>query len=299
MCRVLIFKRIFLLLVLVFFLVPKITKSNDVVINSDVSISAQVSSIGTGGSNGSGSLNLPTIVNFSGIAYPLSRVYLLRDGNMTSVTIADQNANFSFSLNGLSTNIYFFSIYGEDFKGRKSSLFSFPIYVVKGTTVNISNILLSPTVDINKKIVKKGENLVIFGQSVPNKEITISVLSDKEYVFNVFSNFLGTYFYNLDTSILAIGQNQAKSRFSFDAKSSLYSFPTAFFVTESDNKKDDLFICSLIRGDLNCDKHVNLIDFSILAYWYKKNNPPSRVDLNGDKKITLIDFSIMVFNWTG
>ncbi|MFA6385357.1 MAG: dockerin type I domain-containing protein, partial [Candidatus Paceibacterota bacterium] len=65
------------------------------------------------------------------------------------------------------------------------------------------------------------------------------------------------------------------------------------------NKSKDETICSFLRGDLNCDNHVNLIDFSIMAYWYKKINPPEKVDLNNDGKITLVDFSIMAFNWTG
>jgi hypothetical protein len=41
------------------------------------------------------------------------------------------------------------------------------------------------------------------------------------------------------------------------------------------------------------------VDFSIMAYWYKRPNPPASVDLNGDSKIDLVDFSILAFNWTG
>ena len=53
------------------------------------------------------------------------------------------------------------------------------------------------------------------------------------------------------------------------------------------------------KGDLNNDKKVNLVDFSIEAYWYKKKNPPANVDLNHDGKVDLIDFSIMAYYWTG
>jgi hypothetical protein len=49
---------------------------------------------------------------------------------------------------------------------------------------------------------------------------------------------------------------------------------------------------------------VNLVDFSIAAYWYKR---PLSADfkvkeaakLNGDGKIDLVDFSIMAYYWTG
>ena len=53
------------------------------------------------------------------------------------------------------------------------------------------------------------------------------------------------------------------------------------------------------RGDVNADCKVNLVDFSIVAYWYGRTNPPKTVDINGDGKINLVDFSIMAYNWTG
>ncbi|MCI0542615.1 hypothetical protein L0Y69_02605 [bacterium] len=58
------------------------------------------------------------------------------------------------------------------------------------------------------------------------------------------------------------------------------------------------------KGDLNDDCKVDLVDFSIAAYWYKK--PLSErflaieeKKLNGDGKVTLRDFSIMAYYWTG
>ncbi len=52
-------------------------------------------------------------------------------------------------------------------------------------------------------------------------------------------------------------------------------------------------------GDLNCDNHVNLLDFSILSFWYNNQAiPPKKVDIDLDGKITLIDFSIMMYYWT-
>jgi len=52
-------------------------------------------------------------------------------------------------------------------------------------------------------------------------------------------------------------------------------------------------------GDMNGDQRVNLIDFSILAYWYKRPNPLASVDLNKDGKVDLVDVSILAFYWTG
>ena len=43
-------------------------------------------------------------------------------------------------------------------------------------------------------------------------------------------------------------------------------------------------------------KRSSLIDFSVLVYWYRRDNPPAHIDLNGDGAINIIDFSIFAFN---
>lgn len=300
MCRRSILSKIICFLLLIVFFCPQSIFADDIVINSHVSITAQVSDSGaSGGTNGSsGSLYLPTLITFSGLAYPFSRVYVLKDGNIVNSTVADKDANFSVSISELNSDIYTFSIYSQDSRNRKSSFFSFPIYITKGITVNIDNIFLSPTIDVDKIEVKKGDNLVIFGQSLPQSEIIISVFSNQEYFYKTISNKIGAYLYNLDTSVLDMGKYQTKSKTSFNDQISLYATPVSFLVG-TENKSEDDIVCSSLRGDLNCDNHVNLIDFSIMAYWYKKNKPPQKVDLNNDGVISLVDFSIMAFNWTG
>ena len=54
-----------------------------------------------------------------------------------------------------------------------------------------------------------------------------------------------------------------------------------------------------IPGDCNADNVINLVDFSVLAFWYGKDNPPVCVDTNHDGIINLVDFSILAFYWTG
>jgi len=304
-------KRLTLILGVAIILVPQIvgavTTSTSVVqisayvgMEDDSGGSGGGSGSGSGGGGGSSGIVIPTTVNFSGVAYPLSKVYILKDGNIVATTIADPRANFNISLNGLKTNSYTFSVYGEDSKSRKSSSFSFPIFITEGTTVNIGNIFISPTIDIDKIQVKKGDNLVIFGQSAPKSEITISVNSSPEYFFKVKSGDSGIYLYNLDTSILDLGDHKTKSKATLNNQLSSYTQPLSFLVGNSNKEnKIELSSCSILRADLNCDTRVNLIDFSILAYWYKKTNPPERVDFNKDGQITLSDFSILAYYWTG
>lgn len=51
-------------------------------------------------------------------------------------------------------------------------------------------------------------------------------------------------------------------------------------------------------ADVNGDGAVDLLDFSILAYWYGRPHPPQEIDLNHDGKISLIDFSVLAYYWT-
>lgn len=285
-----------------FWFFPLFTFADLTVTNSTVvSISAQVNGdttvvVSSGG--GGGISSSPTTVNISGVAYPLSKVTILQDGKIVATTTADPAAKFAVSLTGMTTNTYTFSVYGEDTKNIKSLSFSFPVFITSGTTVNISNIFLSPTVDTDKSQVKQGDNLAIFGQSAPESQVTISVHSDQERFYKVNSNKSGLFLYNLDTTPLELGRHETKAKVSFDSQLSSFSPPVEFFVGTENKKKDS--VCTVGRkGDLNCDKKVNLVDFSVMAFWFKKLSPPKTIDLNGDGKVTLVDFSIMAYNWTG
>ena len=121
----------------------------------DCSLDTSSCSSDDGGGGGGGITITPvTKVNFSGRAYPNSEVTLLKDGQIASVITAGTNAAFSTSLSGLSAGNYNFVIYSEDKQGRRSALFSFPTYVVSGSTTNVSGIFLAPTIALDKSEVK-------------------------------------------------------------------------------------------------------------------------------------------------
>ena len=58
------------------------------------------------------------------------------------------------------------------------------------------------------------------------------------------------------------------------------------------------FVC---RGaDLNFDGKVDIIDFSILLYFWGETSPENIcADINQDQIVDLVDFSIMMYYWTG
>jgi hypothetical protein len=250
-----------------------------------------------GGGGGGGYIAPATQAVFSGRAYPKSTVTLLKDAQIAATTIADANANFSVTISGLSAGNYIFSVYSEDNKGIRSSLLTFPISVTAGATTNVSGIFVAPTIAVDKSEVKRGDNIAIFGQSAPQSEITISVSSDEEFFVKTGADKQGIYLYNFDTTPLEMGQHYTKSKAALDGAISSFSKAIGFAVGTRNISAE--LPRAAIKGDLNNDRRVNLVDFSIAAYWYKRANPPAAVDLNGDGKVDLIDFSIMAYYWTG
>lgn len=247
----------------------------------------------SGGGGGGGTQAPPTGVAVSGRAYPLSKVTLLKDGQVAMTTIAGPDANFNISLTNLSGGNYMFSVFGEDSKGSYSTSFTFPLYITLGTVTQIGGIFIAPTIDVDKSEVKRGENIAIFGQSAPQSEVTIAVNSETESFVKTQSDKSGAYLYNFDTSPLELGQHLTKAKASFEGQISPFGKSVSFAVgtkTVAGNKK-----CGI--GDLNCDGRVNLVDFSIMLYWWKK--PNIIADLNANGVVDLPDFSIMLYWWTG
>ncbi len=254
---------------------------------------------GGGGGGGGGAPNSPvsnTYVILTGRAYPLSRVVVLQDGKQVISTIAGPDSRFDISLNGLTTGNYTFSLYAEDAKKIRSDLFSFSVYITSGATTKIGGIFLAPTISLNSTAFKWGDTLQIFGQSTPKSEITISVNSAQEFLLKTTTDEKGVYLYNFDTALLELGEHHTKAKSISGADASSFSRQLRFLVGKEKPLNPS---GNLSPGDISGDGSVNIIDFSILAYWYNRPNPPTSVDLNRDGKITLVDFSMMAFYWTG
>lgn len=219
---------------------------------------------GGGGGNQNNNVNLiSTAVVLKGRAYPLSSVTLLKDSQVVGVTKAGQDANFTFSLSGLSTGDYMFSVYSQDKNQSRSNLLTFPIKITQGVTTEITGVFLSPTLSTDKQQVRKGDKIVLFGQAVPSSEIVITVRSE-EINLKTKADKSGVYLYSLDTSDMDIGSHLARSRATNDGFISPNSRGVGFVV----GNKNILNVVKqqILKGDLNKDGKVNLIDFSIAAY---------------------------------
>ena len=227
--------------------------------------------IGGGGSGGGG--YTPVIngatVNFTGRAYPRSNITLLQDARVVASTVADANAMFQTSLTNVSAGNYIYSVYSEDSAGNRSSLLSFPVSVTGGAVTNIGGIFISPTIDVDKSQVKKGDNIAIFGQTAPKSVITITVNSSVELFLQAKSDVAGAYLYNLDTSPLEIGSHAAKSKAATSTDISDFGQTVGFAVGTQNVAKKKSTETSKSLGDSNNDGRVNLVDFfccCILVY---------------------------------
>lgn len=233
-----------------------------------------------------------TTVVIQGKAYPLAKITILKDGEVTKVITADNNANFKTEITDISPGIWTFSLWAEDSAGRRSIIFSFAVTILEGKITTISNIFLPPTIELNKINLARGEELEIFGQTAPEAKVEIHIESPQEIIRTVTAEKSGNWEFQFDTNYLEEGMHTTRAKAeSLEGLKSSFSSVLTFYIGKY--KEKEIFR----RADFSKDDRVNLIDFSILLYWWKKYNPI--VDLNEDGIVNLSDFSILLYYWTG
>ena len=254
------------------------------------------------------SVTTSSTVNFSGTAYPGAHVVILKDGVVVIASTAAANGTFEATVAGIDMGSYVFSAYAQDTAGRFSASYSFPFYINGHSIVNISGILIAPTIAESAAVVNPGAKVTIVGQSAPDSVVNIILDGSKEQNFSTLADANGLYSYGIDTTGFADPAYQVRVESLFGGQSSPFSKTLRFILNgitlpngqqqQATNPPAGGF-CGAGQGDLNCDGHVNIIDYSIMKYWYGRANPPVIVDLSGDGQITLKDFSILASDWTG
>ncbi len=259
---------------------------------------------------GGGGHTIPTesTVNFLGTAYPGAHVVILEDGIVMIATTAGPDGSFVATVAGVGPGSYIFSAYAEDTAGRYSSFYSFPFVIDARSLINVTGILIPPTITLDKTTVAEGDAVTVSGSAAPNSVVSIVVDSTTEKDYSTLANGLGQYSFAIGTAGFTQPTYSVATRMIYGGKQSPYSHSLLFHVTGADILPDTQpneqtapvgGYCGAGQGDLNCDGHVNLIDFTIMKSWYRKPNPPAIVDLSGDGQITLKDFSILTSDWTG
>ncbi|MFH0853702.1 MAG: dockerin type I repeat-containing protein [bacterium] len=240
-----------------------------------------------------------TAVRFQGLAYPGTELTFQENGTFLATVPTDPAARFDVAIT-IDPGTYTFSIFGDDVDGREGPVFQISLTLTSGVTATITGIFLGPTIEADKDSMEIGETITIFGITVPDSTVNLFVSSEEETTHTVEADSDGLWSKSLvaGEELLNPGNHEARSKATSPGDSvSEFSKTVAFTITEEE-EPDPCEFSSL--GDLNCDGYVNLVDFSILMFYWQTTNPANpRADINQDGIVDIIDFSIMMFYWTG
>ena len=232
-----------------------------------------------------------TQVVLRGKAYPNSDVNILLDGKALAVARADSNADFLYTADDASAGTATFSFWAKDSEGTASLTTSVVFDIVQSAVTSVNNIFLPPTLMLSDKQIVPGGLLTLSGQSVPAARVLSSLDKETTSAFSATADTAGRWALQLDTKSISKGFHSVKTSFSLSTTSkSGFGKSLNFFVGTQ-------LPSGNLSPDLNNDKKVNLVDFSIfLLSW---NSHDVRSDFNKDGIVNLADFSILLFNWTG
>jgi hypothetical protein len=252
----------------------------------------------------SGPVNMSDTVDvavFKGLAYPRSTISLLKNGIILAEIPANPNGSFEIHVRNLNPGTYSFGIRAEDSSGLQSKLLVFTIFVSSSVATIVEGIFIPPTITSDKTEVRKGDPITFSGRSAPDAEVRLSLTQNSEIIKKAKAGADGSWIYMIDSSELDLGDNFGKARSLTTNDTSPYSDLLLFRVGDTNRlrPKNSNLAGYRKRCDLNDDGRVNLLDFSIMAFWYKRLTFPPKVDLNSDKNVNLTDLSILAYCWTG
>jgi hypothetical protein len=251
-----------------------------------------------GGGYVGGSMTPPasTTLIILGMAYPDSEVKILKDGKEIARVRTDSKGNFSWQTTDITPGVNSLGFWADDKFGLKSILYTLTFEIMPNAITTIKGAYLPPTIGVEKNVVKKGEVLKIFGQAIPEAKVLVYVASPEEIIQETSSKKMGEWELLFNTSPLTEEtMHTVKSQYKTIVEGATVVSGFSKFVTFYVGKGALAGTCP--GADLNQDGRVNLIDFSILLYYWGTNNPCA--DQNQDGIVNLVDFSIMMYYWTG
>jgi len=241
------------------------------------------------------SQSLSSVVYY-GIASPNSTVTILQDGSIVSTHETDDDGNFSATRSNMTPGSYIFSLFSTDRLNSRSGLLSFRLEVLRNTLTEVSNIVISPSLSLAANSKISGLLLEGIGLSGTKVELKLtSIGAKRSQLFYADTDVNGRYEISIPLTVISSNEYLAKVRtigLSNDTESP-YGRALRFIVGDSSslpNQTPD--------EDFNGDQKVNIIDFSMIVYWLKRDQAPEKYDLNKDGNVTLIDLSIVASRCT-
>jgi hypothetical protein len=237
---------------------------------------------------------------FRGKAYPGASIVIIKNGLVLHEAQVFADGTFAVPIRNIIPGTYTFSLLAKDQNALKSSQVTYTIMIESGIVTEVTGISMPPTITTDKTEVKSGDTIIFSGTAIPKTEVTLSIFARTGIIKTALANASGTWSFSYPTINLETGDYNVKARVKVGVDYTLYS-ETVLFTVGSKNTMRKKGTLSLInaRCDLNNDSRVNLLDFSIMAFWYKRLGFPMKVDLNSDGRINLTDLSILAYCWTG
>jgi len=250
---------------------------------------------GSGGGGGSDTELGDTVISVTGLAYPGRTINILLDTENVGSVRVGSDGKFDFTTDA-SPGTASLGFWATDQSGTRSITLNSTFDVTQGAVTNISGIILPPSIKVSSANVNPGDIVTVSGQAIPNARIELHI-NNSEKIETTTSSATGLWTILLNTASLRVAEHTLRAR-SIGGSSSLAtqsSFSTTIQLFVGVNGK------ATTPSDLNRDTKINLVDFSILIFWWGTNggnsNPPA--DINGNGRVGIEDFSILLFNWTG
>ncbi len=235
-----------------------------------------------------------TSVVFTGYAYPSASVHVWKNGVPKTVVDANDDGYFTITLNELYSPNVLYTLFAVDLSSQRSLLLNYPVVIKTGYITQLSGIKFAPTISVDKTEVKAGDYLTVVGYAIPHQQLELVIMGNPSKTYYTESNADGTYEIIVPLISIEKGTYSIYTRYATDMKKSkLVTFTVGDITIPSSE------LVANIPGDCNADQIINLVDFSVAAFWYNKSNPPKCIDTNNDGVINLTDFSVLAFYWTG
>ena len=262
--------------------------------SSTSGVSVTIGELGGGG--GGGIIEEPASITFSGFAYPSVVVTFRANDVVIGTELSKSDATF-IKTTSVDPDYITFEISARDDYGLRSTITEIILNVSSDQNINIANIFLSPTIAADRFNVQKGGTLRIYGSSFPGSTIRVfnNFAPSGNLVGTALTNSNGLWEYFFPTTFLGDGQYSIK----VNAEMTNPHLVSPF----SDDLEFTIAEIQCRGADFNLDTRVNIIDFSILIFYWERNPAIGNItnictDLNTDEVVNIFDFSILMHEWT-
>lgn len=251
---------------------------------------------GGGFSDGLVPLTKGGTVSLSGKFAPQTLITLLFSGKPNQQVKTNSDGTFSFEVSQLAEGVYRIVLIAQDDNSLTShqTMVSYSVYVSNLAETIISNVIFPPLYYDNFIDYRQGESVLLSGKAIAST--TIEIAFDDTLFYSANTDQSG-YFKQYIKGILPPGKHYVSFRQNIGSTTSPFGKKFEISISSKNNKKIKKSACGS-KADFSSDCRVNLIDFSILAYWHNRTDFPEKFDLNKDGKIDLKDFSILAYFWT-